>query len=218
MGTSKSAKSTAAKASLALKLARSLVKKIEVKNRTFTISQAATITPAVILLNGVADGSEEDERQGLEISGLDFHLRYHMVWNALDTTKRDHIIRIVYVRDKQQVADTSPTAAQIFGTALVNIQDLFHHETVPSRFEIISDKLFHIGNFFTDYTDTAGISASASDTTVFGEIKKKFNHKVYFNGILSSDIQKNGLYMVILSTSGVNGPEVFVEGRFSYTD
>ncbi len=106
------------------------------------------------------------------------------------------------VWDNQQVADTAPTALQIFGSATPT---LFSHLNPEShgRFTIISDR--------TVYQSTVKLRQPL-------KIIKRLSRHVRFNGAAATDLQKNGLFLVIYSNEATNTPSVQFQSFFRYVD
>lgn len=212
-----SSKSTAAKATLALKIARSLEREVELKSHTFTTSHPMIIVPGIIPLTQIARGDGNVQRIGNKIRGVNVEYRWQTNWGT-STVSQNALLRVILLRDTQQPADTVPSATDIFGSTLANVQDMFSVHTVPSRFKIMYDRIQSVGNTTSIPTDPpTALFLSAGPGSVFSKFKFKFDYDVLYNGSLLTDIQKNGLYLVLLSSLGAGGPVHTGEGRFTYT-
>lgn len=213
---SKSARGTAAKASLALKIARSLQKQVEKKVFSFdiTANPMASTPGAMLFLLGIAEGISEDDRIGNKIRTKTFELRYRVDWDPLDIISQTAFGRLTVFRDKQQVADTNPSVSNLFGTGVVNIQELFNHNKVPSRFEILVDRVIPLAAPGNNLSPEFG---GGGHSRIFGSLKIKYDHDILYNGPTLNDIEKNGLYMCLTGSQAANAPTFTAQGRIMYT-
>lgn len=214
-GATKMAKSTAAKANLALKLARSLVKDVESKTHTFTLNNSPVLNAQVFHLTNIAKGDDSNTRIGVDLNLKSFEWRILVNWNTNDTVTNAQNVRLTMFRDKQQSPDVIPTAASLFGAATVHTVDLFNPFTVPSRYDIIQDRVYTINQ--PNQTSAGNVGNGQGRSRVFEKWAFPLKHKVRYNGEFAGDIQRNGIYMCISSVTTVNPPTLTSEGRFHFT-
>lgn len=124
-------------------------------------------------------------------------------------------LRVALVVDKKQVSDTSPTAAQIFATgdpatALPNVDTL-------ERFSVLwLSPVFDAWRMVID-SDRL-VAGSVPTQSAAWSHAWKGNLKVSYNGNASTDIEKNGIYFVYLTSSGVTTFDSVATVRIGYTD
>lgn len=213
-GAGRMAKTTLAKANLALKLARSLQRDVEHKNHSFTIATEGANAAITLHLTAIAEGDTSQTRVGNDCNLKDFELRGQFSWNANDTLSQTQKMRAIMYVDKQQVADTIPNALALMGSTLVETETLPSFSTVPSRFTIIKDKVWILHNPIQ--TSSTNIGNGQGVSSHFFHWKFPFKKKLRFNGAAAGDIQKNGVYLQ-LSSDTTQGPVMVAEGRFNFT-
>lgn len=117
--------------------------------------------------------------------------------SALATT-----VRVVFVLDRQQVADTTPSYGDIFETTSVMSQ--LSATLNPGRFKILKDIKFQVSN--------------GNNNRIMKTFALRLGMKQYYNGATSTDIQKNGVYMFIWSDKSTNLPTYGYNLRLQYYD
>lgn len=150
-------------------------------------------TGTVVALTQIAQGDTVSTRTGNTINVTS--VRVAGFFNrAVTDPAIDALCRIAIVVDKQQIADTDPTAAAIFTSpnepvgAFVNVDFM-------ERFSILHLSKVYSSSMMKLDTD---IVAVPTQLTSF-EWNWKGNLKVSFNGTTAADIQKNCMYVVFLS-------------------
>lgn len=176
--------------------ARPELKKLDGSNSGNTISSTGT----VYNISQVAIGSGPDNRVGNQIRMKYFfgHFNLNLGTGATNPQK----VRMMLIRDKQQVSDTAPTVTNVLGGANVNL--VLNVETL-GRFQILYDKFFTL---------------STNSPIRHFNIKKRLWSYARYNGALSSDIQKGGLYMLVISDdpAGATNPKLYSSYRLSFID
>lgn len=155
-------------------------------------------TGVVTLLNGMAQNDSTSGRTGNSILMRNVFLRMVFTQNVLAGATQ---YRIMLLLDKQQVGDTSPTMGDILET--VNPLSPLATASV-GRFTVMKNWVFT-----TDDTK--------SQTRVL-ELYKDFRLHTRYNGSANTDIQKNGLYLVMLSNEPTNAPRVDYTWKVGYHD
>lgn len=171
-------------------------------------------TGAVVHVSAVAQGDTQGTRTGNTINVTGVDLSGNFIRISTDFAGAA-FLRVALVQDREQVADTAPSVANIFATgdpvnALPNLDTL-------ERFRIL---------WLSPVMD-AWQMVLDSDRLVAGSVpthKGTYSHswkgniKVSFNGTASTDIQKNGLYFCYLTSSGVTTFDANGFARLCYTD
>jgi len=139
-----------------------------------------TGTPYITQLNGVAIGDAQNQRTGNSILMANVRRTEYVV-----TAAPNAIVREILFYDKQQIADTAPASTDLLES---NSVLSLYNKLSASRFQVLEDKLYTLN--------------SVSKTSRIIRNFKKLQKHASFNGALSSDIQKMGLYKLII-TDGV---------------
>lgn len=143
-----------------------------------TVANTAIFTQ----LNNIAQGDGQSARTGNSI----LMKRLHRTEFTILTGSANAVVREILFLDKQQIADTTPTVTDILESAspyaLLN-------KLTKYRFQILED------NFYT-------LSTAARPTRTMRSSKYLHKHAKY-NGTASTDIEKNGLYKMIISDVAV---------------
>lgn len=161
---------------------------------------SAGTTAGVILINDMAQGDTSATREGNKIL-----CRYVTAkgWIKHNNTATDgQVVKVWLIQDKQQIGDTSPTAANIFTVAANSIISPLNNDSA-GRFKILWSKTYVID--------------PSNEIKPFN-LYKRINIPTRFNGTASGDIQKNGLYIVYASSDNTNKPELTIDIRTAYID
>lgn len=157
---------------------------------------------AAVLLNGVAQGDDEQKRNGDQIKGSYLVVR-GTLFRAAAANQLSDICRIVVVRDKMQRSDTAPAYTDVFQNASWQAHMNWQNR---GRFELLYDKIFEIDANNPSQTFRAIIPTP---------------YKVRFNGSASTDIERNGIYIMGIgsdATAGGDGPQLSYNTRFVFFD
>lgn len=164
-------------------------------------SAAITATGSNTHLTPLAQGDTSALRTGNSILLRSLTYRYRLEVNSAVTSNT--AITIIIFFDTQQISDTSPTVSDVLASAspesLLNLNS-------AGRFKILSRKTI--------------ILTPASGGRPAVEIKNSMNlyKHVRYNGTAGSDVQKNGLYVLFISSEITNTPTVSGTFRIGYHD
>lgn len=204
-------KSTRAIAKRAERIGKTLARTREVKY--VNLSQARTaFAPAgtIIHLTQIAQGDTSSTRDGAMVACRSIKILGSFDSNNASTLNQS-INRMIIFQDKQQVADTSPAVADILLTA--DPRSLYNYPLVRKRFKILYDKCFSLspsGSFYDGTTALTNVGESVFKRWVFPTAKN-----ILYNGTTISDIQKNGVYILLLGSANYNYQ---FNWQMSYTD
>lgn len=159
-----------------------------------------TTTPMTsVNITAIPQGDGFNERTG---NGL--LCKYHVIRltlnrnpsavHAIDT------VRIVVVRDTQQIGDTIPSYTDVYQGSSYQAH---LSQTVRGRFDILSDKTYNI------YADKP---------VVVTKYYIRNNKHVRFNGTLGTDIEKGGVYVMAVGSVAANGPQALFNVRTAWYD
>lgn len=160
---------------------------------------------AINNLQPIAQGDATSDRNGNSILCRSLYLRGFMQINSAVTLNTR--VSIALVQDTQQIADTVPTVLNIFNSddpeAMLNTANTNY---TAGRFKILWRKNYNLTN------------VTASRPTIFIEKYFKLYSHVKFNGSGVNDIQKNGYYLVFLTSETANFPTISITSRLGYHD
>jgi len=125
-----------------------------------------------------------------------------MYINASQTTNTRIMLAIVV--DNQQVSDTTPALSDIF-TSGTDPHTLLNVNTL-GRFKILKRMQITL--------DSNAAGNNARTLRLF----RRFNFHVRYNGTAGSDTQKNGVYLVMITSESSLYPTISLNTRVSYHD
>lgn len=164
------------------------------------VASSTTIanTGSIIRMVDIAQGDADGQRTGNSIllRGINLKLVFTQNVSATDT-----LYRIILFQDTQQVADTNPAVADVLES--VSTLAPLNSESV-GRFKIMKNWFFHTSN--------------SSDTVKHVKYYLNLRQHMRYNGTASTDYQKGGIYLLILSDQGTNTPTMFYNKRVYYHD
>lgn len=177
--------------------------KPEVKSKLEnSVGLGVPLTGQVITFTNIAESVTSLGRTGLAVSGKSLSIKYNLTKNISPATS---FARILIFRDKQQIQDTNPSASDVLQSTASNTAIIsFPSEVFLKRFDIMYDRTHLL-------TSQQPVSSGV----------KHFNLKnldIRYNGSTSSDIQKNGLYMMFIGDEISTVPLMNLSSRFRYTD
>lgn len=204
---------------------RGLTAEVKLLDNTQTITNLPKSDgPAYLtLLNNVVGGSAEAQRTGniIRMQRIRFKLAIAPKNLAQTADSPTNVrgcyvsVRIMIVQDKQQIGDTTPALSDIIAASVSSDLPAISPQTVlqQKRFKILYDKL--------------KFCEISKNFHVFSKVVKLKRDAIY-NGTASTDIQKNGIYLVAYyndygipqtaATSINEGPRFMYWSRLEYTD
>lgn len=176
---------------------------INVEFKKYDADSSTSTSGNVILFNGIAQGDSDQTRDGNSVLMKSWLLRGNIVSNASAVSTR---VRLVFFMDKQQIGDTAPSQSDILDPDLNQLVAPLNNQTV-GRFTILADKRFSINQMV----------ASQSVSREFSFFFNLGKH-ARFNGTTGADIQKNGIYMLVVHDQSTNVPNILYSSRLKYVD
>lgn len=148
----------------------------------------------------IGQGDTDQTRDGNSILVNGLLLKSTFTKNASATASR---VRILIVLDKQQTPDTAPSYTDIIDPTFTDqILAPLNNETV-GRYTVLMNRVITLDSNKPKRT-----------------MQKYFrlNHHVRYNGTASSDVQKGGLWVLIVSDEATNAPSYTVQSRTYFYD
>lgn len=178
---------------------------------SLALTDIVDATGGIVNLVTVAEGASENERIGHVVNVSD--IKVNVVYSAAATVTvgANSFVRFALVVDKEQVADTNPTTANVFSNA---DPSAFPTSQFLERFRILYLSPVLSGRMMILDTDTAGIPTRSN----MQEYTWSGNVKVQFNGSAGTDIEKNGIYFCVLLSGFSSTLDTTGTARVGYTD
>lgn len=196
----------AATAYRAYRLASSVASMVnaETKKQDTDIAFPTTETGSILNLVGIAQGDDDNQRNGNSIKLKRITIKGTIAHDN-GTSVKPGVVKLWIIRDKQQQADTSPTYTEVFDEN--SIHPFLNPDNV-GRFQILASRTINL-------SDTSILKKTFSVSVPFK------NLHVRYNGSATSDIQRNGIYMLYISSNnsaGGSGPYFQGQSRVYYYD
>jgi len=178
-------------------LVNSEMYKFDFAGQTYIPYSSGSVAP----LTGVAQGDGDGNRTGNSIFARSLNVKGYVQHNTSGDAIQ--IVRVALVQDTQQIGDTAPVFSDIYEGTDVNSH--LNSETV-GRFKIL-------------YNQVLILDQVNAPLRKF-EINKAMRQHIRFNGNGAGDVQKDGIYLVMVSSQGgaANGPTLKFDSRLSYHD
>ncbi len=154
---------------------------------------AGVVSPLLL----IAQGDTVSSRDGQKIVVSDMFFRVQVTHPSSDTNQIE-TIRLSIIQDKWQIADTAPTFLNIYDS--VGPHSYLNITSFPGRFNILRTKTFTLDK---DQFTRRNINWF---------VRKKII--VRYNGTATTDIAKNGVYLVsVMDSSPAAGPTITWHSR-----
>jgi hypothetical protein len=149
------------------------------------------------LTNGIVAGTGQTNRTGHQISVKSNTFKGEIAWNP--TASKNGVVSLYIIQDLQQIADGDPVFTDIFNFGAGTLSVL-NRETL-GRFKILYKKKI----------------VQDGERVSLIDFHLKSNINVRYNGV-QSDIQKNGIFLVLCSNQLSFPPIIHWFSRITYTD
>lgn len=182
------------------KFIRRVVDKDSEKMRIDYSALAATVTTAghVVSVSGTAEGDGNEDRNGDMIKAKSLHFQYVLIKNGVPNQSQ---CRVCVVQDKQQISDSTISVTDIFeGNESLRMRN----RSTMGRYRILYNKLHNL--------------TSISEPSLTREVRIKLNTKIRYNGPLATDLQKNGIFLVLFSNEATNAVLFDWRTRLTFVD
>lgn len=184
----------------ALLLASKANKSIERKTIDFTGSATVTSTASALHFTAIAQGTTQSQRIGNSVFCTGMAINYY--WTSHPTPAQTMARLVIYYDTQTLSDDTAHTWTEVMDNA--SILAMVNRGSLRNRFKILHDKVVALSPA-TNYAETH-------------KVYIPFNKTVEYNGIANTEIQKNGIYGLLLSTEPTNGAGFVYYARVYYND
>lgn len=156
-------------------------------------------TGTVVNLVATAQGdSDVGDREGNSILLRNILIRLAITQNVTATST---FYRIMLVQDTQQIGDTAPTVGNVLNSASTTSS---LNTGTAGRFKILKNWFFSTDDFKSNTRNV--------------EYFKDLRLHIRYNGSAASDIQKNGIYLMMLTDQPTNTPSIAYNCKIGYHD
>lgn len=149
----------------------------------------------------IAQNDTDTGRTGNSILLRNIYIRGLLEINP--TVSANSRVMIALVKDTQQIADTTPAVLDVFNT---NSPESMLKLGTSGRFKVLYRKTYVLSP-----------ASGGRNAIEFTKYWKLYQH-IRYNGSANTDVQKNGYYLVVISSEVVNYPSVSLTSRLGYHD
>lgn len=173
----------------------------EKKNHDYSVTNTDVVSSgAVHRWHDMSMGDSNFTRDGLSVLCHSIFLRFCVKMNI---TANSSSVRLIIFKDTQQIADTSPAVLDILETATV--LSPLNRNTV-GRFSILKDITLNV------------VENGKQSTGVRKQYIRTPGHHIRYNGATGLDIQRGGIYFLLISDQISAYPTIDYHMRLSYYD
>ncbi len=174
---------------------------VKTSNKSFdsVITSVVTSNATVVNLSNIAQGSDQDNREGNRIRLLSMLIRLSVEVHASATASA---LRVMIVSDREQNG-VDPTSAQLLQTATDFLSPV--NRTAFGRFKFLYDKIL-VTNIGT------------SNALLTRKISRKLSINTFYDASAAADAsnRKGNLYLVAVSNESTNGPTLDAAWRLVF--
>lgn len=163
-------------------------------------SNFCTQAGSVSYISGIGQGDLQSQRNGNSVLAKMLYLKYRCIFQ---TSITGSICKVYLIKDNQQIADTVPTFADVFGPPTTELVQAFPNWDTRKRFQIKDVKQF---------TQDQNIQQHLLEFSI------PLESHIIFNGTSSNDSQKGHYYLLFVSNKSSNVPEVRYSSRITFYD
>lgn len=171
------------------------------------VTSSSTITRAgtMLHLTNIAQGDGDGQRTGNSIFVRNVGIRFSVLYNAQSGASMTQRVKMMLLIDTQQVGDALPTPSDVLDITGSGSAPLsFLNDQTVGRFKVLKSRMY------TLYPDKMNIVS---------QWNVNLRHHVRYNGAAASDIQKGGIYLLMISSEdNTQPPAVERNIRVSYHD
>ncbi len=191
-------------AAKALAIARKLKSMLNVEYKSHQAGLPATpdLSGAVQILTGIAQGDDQDDRDGNKIKSFSLQVKGTILQHASASTT---FARLMVVQDRSGTT-TQPGITDMFSTvaAFAEGRPSLQTPQVNSRFKVISDTILHLSSNGTQLKRI--------------NLYRKLRGHIYYSGPAATDEGRGNIYMFVASNEATNKPSLLANSVFKWID
>lgn len=160
-------------------------------------------TGQVDLLSSIAQGNDDNQRQGNSVLARSLYLQMDA---RINTVNDSNVLRVLVVVDTENTG-TAPTVSDVLQTSMVGTSNVINapinNDHLP-RYNILLDKKLVL-------------SKNGNERICFKRYIKLYKH-IKYTGANATDTYKNNIYMVMVSDVGIDDPFFSYYSRLGFMD
>lgn len=175
----------------ALALARQIKGLVNVEHHRHIISSSSTSitnTGSVLPLHGISQGDNKADRTGNSI--MTKYISGKLLFTHNSASPSSSVIRLIYFIDTQQIGDSIPFVTDVLESASTTAP--LNRNTI-GRFRILKQEYIIM-------------HPNSTEAVVKKIYTKTGSHHVRYNGANATDIQKGGIFRLVISNHVANYP------------
>jgi len=161
------------------------------KRAVFTVSTVAPTTPAITVINGIAQGTDSNQRIGRQLQMKFMEFRIYCLGTA---TSLSDVVRLSLILDLSPLASV-PAFTEIYLNT--SIQSLLAYNSAP-RFRVIKEWFFLLGGLTSPLTGTISPLNLLHTDVIPLDVTTDYKG----TGSNLSDISRGALYLAYQSANG----------------
>ncbi len=190
----------------ALTIARGVKRLINVEFKFFdaTLTSVEVLsTPQLLQLTNILQGDGGSSRDGNQVKIVGNLLKYTCTMDSAATTSQ---LRVLLVLDKQTNG--------VIAAAGDVLEDVTVFDGIISPYNLDNKYRFRI------LYDKVHLFQASGNRTIQGGKYIKMNERIRYDGVAGTiaDITSSSLFLMILSSTGANGPDITFINRVRYVD
>lgn len=165
-----------------------------------TSTTLGTTAQNFVNLTAIAQGDGNNQREGNSIKVISLKCKGILSWNLSDTVEKFDLARLMIIRTNQQVPDSDPTALGFLSpVSTIGMYDMDQKGFVTTLYDHVYKVTSESGGAYINFT-------------------LPLQQHVLYNGVLNSDIQKNGLYVMVVSRNNTFKSSLNLQCSVEYVD
>lgn len=210
-------RTTKGKASKAFSMARLALRRQEVKyTNSSTYNTALSTTMSNTFMLSIPQGDTALTRDGNKLWLKSLKVRASFKCSA-GSTLQPCAVRMLIWQDNQQISSSDLTSGSVM---LSNTywNSLYNFPAGVGRAKLLYDRTFNASPTSVGYA-SAGATPSSFDKYIITKFKVKgFRPNIEYNGANGGDIQKNGIYLMLIKSNSNYTVNPEIDWQIRYTD
>lgn len=173
----------------------------ELKRYDYTATQNVTTTGSIVALGEISGGDDASNRDGNKVLAKYITFKYLASSNASAATT---FLRVMMIVDTQNQG-SAPSLSDILQVTTAN-------SNIVSPINVDNTQRFTV--LFDDHLNFSNTGSQSYDRKHYN----KLNFHMTWTSTAGSAINKNAIFLVLVSTQGVNSPSITYSSRLAFYD
>lgn len=204
------------------KLVKGITPEVKYLDTNLTFINVGSASGALGNIMALAQGADFNQRIGdkVRVKGIQFFVRISTAAGSIGASPTsEEFTRFMLVRDTQTVADTLPSPALVVNDPARPAYPVLNTANALGRFIIMWTSPLFVHSRCAQSSVAGGVTTPLSPSqtpTIFKSMKCDI--PVTYNGTLSTDFQKNSMYMVCFTSLAAGTLDADCQVRIAYID